>query len=194
MIERDQAFAALVEQVTEEEEVVVTGIASQTVSRLNAKHRPKDLYLRVPMGLTPATGPGVPLAHPDQKVIVIEGDGSMLMGLTSLTAVAHCQPKSLMIICMDNGVYEDGGKMSTVNVGRTDFVKTAQGLGIPLVRSLDVLGSLREAIREFLAKEECSFLHVFIGLRRGPVNAPKLRPFEMKYQFLAAIKGDGQEK
>jgi thiamine pyrophosphate-dependent acetolactate synthase large subunit-like protein len=192
MIEREQAFNALAEQITDE--LVVTGIASQMASWYKAKHRPENLYLRGPMGLSLAVGLGVALAHPERKVVVIEGDGSVLMGLTSLVAVAHCQPKNLMIVCMDNGIYEEGGKGATVNAGRTDFVKTVQGVGIMLARTASDLSGLREAIKECLTKAECSFLHVRIGPRVGPIHPTKLRSFEMKYQFLNALKGINQSK
>ena len=187
MIEREEAFNALAETITDE--LVVTGIASQMASWYKAKHRPENLYLRGPMALSLAVGLGVALAHPDRKVVVIEGDGSVLMGLTSLIAVAHSQPKNLMILCMDNGIYEEGGKGATVNAGRTDYVKTVQGLGIQAARSASDLSELKAAIKEYLGKDECSFLHVNIGHRVGPVPPAKLKPFEMKYQFWQALKG-----
>jgi sulfopyruvate decarboxylase subunit beta len=74
MIERIQAFSAIAEYITDE--LVVTGIASQTASWFQVKDRPENLYLRGPMGLAPALGLGVALAHPERKVVVIEGDGS----------------------------------------------------------------------------------------------------------------------
>ena len=75
MIERDKAFAILAEQISDE--IVVTGVGSQTASWLAARPRPLNLYLRGPMGLAPAVGLGVALAHPDRKVVVIEGDGGL---------------------------------------------------------------------------------------------------------------------
>lgn len=186
MIERLQAFSAIAETITDE--LVVTGIASQTASWFHVKDRPENLYLRGPMGLAPALGLGVALAHPERKVVVIEGDGSLLMGLSSLVAVAERRPENYMLICMDNGTYEAGGKGPTVNAGRTDFVKTAQGLGITLARSVDDLKALKRIAKELLDTRECSFLHVHVGPRKGAFNPPKLRPFEMKNQFLSALK------
>jgi thiamine pyrophosphate-dependent acetolactate synthase large subunit-like protein len=186
MIERDQAYRAIVEHITDQ--LVVTGIGSQTASLYKAKDRPENLYLRGPMGLAPAVGLGVALAHPERKVVAIEGDGSLLMALSSLAAVAHNRPKNFMLICMDNGAYEAGGKGPTVNVGRTDFVKTAQGLGIALAESVEDLEALKQATKRLLDSQECSFLHVRIGARKGPFNPPKLRPFEMKHQFLSALR------
>lgn len=186
MIEREDAFAALAEGITDE--LVVTGIGSQTASWFQAKHRPENLYLRGPMGLAPAVGLGVALAHPERKVVAIEGDGSLLMGLSSLVAVAHSKPENFMLICMDNGIYEAGGKGPTVNAGRTDFIKTAKSVGIQFAKSVDDLNSLKISVKELLETRKCSFLHVRIAPRKGPFKPPKLRSFEMKYLFLSALK------
>ncbi len=190
MIEREHAFSAVAEYITDE--LVVTGIASQTASWFQAKHRPENLYLRGPMGLAPAVGLGVALAHPERKVVAIEGDGSLLMALSSLATVAHSRPKNFVLICMDNGTYEGGGEGPTVNAGRTDFVNMVQGLGIGLASSVDNLEALKVRVKALLGTWECAFLHVCIAPRRGPFKPPMLRPFEMKYQFLRALKKDAR--
>jgi sulfopyruvate decarboxylase subunit beta len=186
MIERDQAFAILAEQISDE--VVVTGVGSQTSSWLATRPRPLNLYLRGPMGLAPAVGLGVALAHPNRKVVVIEGDGGLLMGLTSLASVAHCQPSNLFLICMDNGIYEAGGMGATVNAGRTDFVRIVRGLGIERAISAGDSEALKKALKEFLAADACAFLHVPIGLSKGKPIPATFRPPEVKYQFQAALK------
>ena len=189
MIDREQAFKTLSEIINDE--LVVTGIGTQTLSWFQVKHRPENLYLLGPMGLAPAVGLGVALAHPETKVVVIEGDGSLLMALSSLVAIAHSQPKNFMLICMDNGIYESGGKGPTINTGTTDFVKTAQGIGIPLTKTVDDQRALEVAIKELLQKWECSFLHVKVAPLKAPIKPPKLKPFEIKYQFLDAMKRFG---
>ena len=95
MIERDQAYGTIAEYLTDQ--LIVTGIGSQTASLYQAKDRPENLYLRGPMGLAPAVGLGVALAHPERKVVAIEGDGSLLMALSSLAAVAHNRPKNFVL-------------------------------------------------------------------------------------------------
>ena len=186
MIERDKAFAILAEQISDE--IVVTGVGSQTASWLAARPRPLNLYLRGPMGLAPAVGLGVALAHPDRKVVVIEGDGGLLMGLTGLASVAHRQPPNLILICMDNGIYEAGGMGATVNAGRTDFVRIVQGLGIGWAISDDDGDTLKKTIKRFLAADACAFLHIPIGLSKGKPMRAMFQPAEIKYQFQAALK------
>jgi sulfopyruvate decarboxylase subunit beta len=140
------------------------------------------------MGLAPSVGLGVALAHPERKVVVIEGDGSIMMGLSSFATIAHNQPENLMIICMDNQIYEAGGRNPTPNAGRTDFVKTMQGLGISPARSVDSPDDLKRTANELLSHKGCSFLHVLIGERKGPLHQPKLKSYEMKHRFMSLFK------
>jgi thiamine pyrophosphate-dependent acetolactate synthase large subunit-like protein len=188
MIEREQAFAILAQQITDE--IVVTGVGSQTASWLKARPRPRNLYLRGPMGLAPAVGLGVALAHPDRKVVVLEGDGGLLMGLTSLAAIAQCRPANLILICMDNGIYEAGGQGPTVNAGRTNFIEIARGLGIERAIAAGDSESFPGVLRELLTVDRCAFLHVPIGLCREKPAPAHFQPTEIKYRFQAALKGE----
>jgi thiamine pyrophosphate-dependent acetolactate synthase large subunit-like protein len=185
MIEREYAFTRLAEAIRDQ--IVVAAIANQTASWYQAKHRPLNLYLRGPMGLAVSVGLGVALAHPQKEVVVIEGDGGLLMGLTALAAVTHRQPKNFKLICMDNGTYEAGGKGPTVSAGKVDFVQTVQGMGLHRSTTVSQAADFSTAIAEWLDCGECAFLHVCIGRRSGPMNAPKMKPFEMKYQFMSAL-------
>jgi sulfopyruvate decarboxylase subunit beta len=186
MIERDEAFAILAQEVTDQ--IVVTGVGSQTTSWMEVKPRPLNLYLRGPMGLSAAVGLGVALAHPDRKVVVLEGDGSLLMGITALTAIAQCKPPNLLLVCLDNGVYEAGGCGRTAAAGRTDFVKVVQGLGIERASLVTEGGALRSAFREGLLAEGPAYLHVSIGLRKRPLPAMTVRPPEIKFLFQEALR------
>ena len=186
MIDRDRAFGTLGDIVTDE--LVVTGIGSQTAFWFESKHRPENLYLRGPMGLAPAVGLGVALAHPARQVIAIEGDGSIMMALSSLAAVAHTRPDNFILICVDNGTYEAAGKGPTVNSANTDFVALVKGIGITDAVSVESEDALRNTLERMLAARKCAFLHVPMGVRKEAFKPPKLRPYEKKYQFLSALK------
>lgn len=186
MIDRDDAFAILAGRITDE--IVVTGVGSQTASWLEARPRPLNLYLRGPMGLATAVGLGVALAHPDRRVVVLEGDGGMLMGLTSLASVAQCHPRNLIVVCLDNGVYESGGQGTTANAGRTDFVAVARGMGIERTEEAGDSGSLDRLLGELLGAGQCAFLHVPIGRRKRSLPPAHFRPTEVKFGFQAALR------
>jgi thiamine pyrophosphate-dependent acetolactate synthase large subunit-like protein len=185
LIERAEAFAILADEITDQ--IVVTGVGSQTNSWMQAKPRPLNLYLRGPMGLSAAVGLGVALAHPDRKVVVLEGDGSLLMGITALSAIAGSRPANLLLVCLDNGVYEAVGSGPTASAGKTDFVRTVQGLGIERAELVTDADALRSSLRECLAAEGPSYLHVSIGRLKDGREPPPLRPAEVKFRFQAAL-------
>jgi len=185
MIERAEAFAVLAQEITDQ--IVVTGVGSQTNSWMQVKPRPLNLYLRGPMGLSAAVGLGVALAHPDRKVVVLEGDGSLLMGITALSAIAGRRPPNLLLVCLDNGVYEAGGCGRTAGAGQTDFVRAVQGLGIDRASLVTESRTLRSSFREHLSADGPAYLHVSIGLRKDNLEPPPLRPAELKFRFQAAL-------
>jgi thiamine pyrophosphate-dependent acetolactate synthase large subunit-like protein len=95
-------------------------------------------YMPSAMGQAPALGLGLALSQPERRVIVINGDGSMLMNLGSLATIA-AHPANLCMLIMDNGIYEVTGGQATAGHGRTDFAGLARASGIPRVYAFDTL-------------------------------------------------------
>src|SRR5438132_12513413 len=77
-------------------------------------------YMPSAMGHGPGLGLGLALAHPERGVIVINGDGSMLMNLGSLVTLAN-HPANIFLVIMDNALYEVTGGQATAGTGHTDF-------------------------------------------------------------------------
>src|SRR5918911_681043 len=86
-------------------------------------------YLPSSMGQGPALGLGLALAQPGRGVIVVNGDGSMLMNLGCLVTLAN-HPADVYLLIMDNGLYEVTGGQPTAGAGHTDFAALARGAGI----------------------------------------------------------------
>jgi len=101
------------------------------------------------MGQGPALGLGLALAQPGRGVIVLNGDGCMLMNLGSLVTLA-AHPASLFLVILDNGLYEVTGGQSTAGAGRVDFAGLARAAGIPRVYSYDSLDAWRAGAAECL--------------------------------------------
>jgi thiamine pyrophosphate-dependent acetolactate synthase large subunit-like protein len=120
---------AAVRNAREEDDVVVTTMSSAKVWMDQAPPHPLDLVF-VPscMGHATSYGLGIALAQPQRRVIVCNGDGSMLMSLGSLVSIAAAAPPNLTVIIMDNGVYEVTGGQPIPH--RPDFVALARGSGI----------------------------------------------------------------
>jgi thiamine pyrophosphate-dependent acetolactate synthase large subunit-like protein len=93
-------------------------------------------YMPSAMGQGPALGLGLALAHPERGVIVINGDGSMLMNLGSLVTLAN-HPANVYVLVMDNGIYEVTGGQPTAGTGHTDFAGLARAAGFRRVYTFD---------------------------------------------------------
>src|SRR3954470_4503232 len=110
-----------------EEDVVIT---TMTPARdwMTLSQNPRDLVL-VPsaMGHATSMGLGLALAQPERRVIVCNGDGSMLMNLGSLVSIAAARATNLVVLVFDNGVYEVTGAQPIPSPGAIDFVTIARG-------------------------------------------------------------------
>src|SRR5258708_35952524 len=96
------------------DEAVIGGIGYTNFDLWAAGRRPQNFYMLGSMGLAVPIGLGVALAQPGRKVIVLEGDGSILMQLGSLATVAARAQKNLTVVIMDNGAYQITGGQSTL--------------------------------------------------------------------------------
>jgi thiamine pyrophosphate-dependent acetolactate synthase large subunit-like protein len=107
-------------------------------------------YLPSTMGQGPALALGLALACPGQGVIVVNGDGSMLMNLGCLVTLAE-QPADVYVLILDNGLYEVTGGQPTAGSGRVDFAALARAAGIVRVYSCDSLGAWRAMAAQALS-------------------------------------------
>ena len=101
-------------------------------------------YIPSAMGHGPDLGLGLALAQPGRRVIVVNGDGCMLMNLGVLVTLAQYDVP-LYLIILENGLYEVTGGQVLAGAGRTDFVQLARGAGIARVYSFDTLASWQAA-------------------------------------------------
>ncbi len=112
--------------------------------------RPLDFaYIPSTMGQAPALGLGIALAQPERGVVVVNGDGCMLMNLGCLVTIAN-YPANLYLLIIDNGQYEITGGQPTAGVGHTDFAGLASDCGIPRVYSFDDIQTWRAGAAEAL--------------------------------------------
>jgi thiamine pyrophosphate-dependent acetolactate synthase large subunit-like protein len=106
-------------------------------------------YIPSAMSQAPALGLGLALAQPERGVLVLNGDGCMLMSLGSLVTLAH-NPANLYLLILDNGLYEVTGGQPTAGAGRTDFAGLARAAGIPRVYCFDNAKDWRAGAAEAL--------------------------------------------
>lgn len=111
------------------EEAVIGGIGNTNFDLWAAGHRPQNFYMLGSMGLAFPIALGVALAQPTRRVVALEGDGSLLMQLGSLSTIATLAPENLTLIVMDNGIYQITGGQPTPGAA-ADIVAIAAGSGL----------------------------------------------------------------
>ena len=112
------------------DEAVIGGIGNTNFDLWAAGHRPQNFYMLGSMGLAFPIALGVALAQPDRRVFALEGDGSLLMQLGALSTIAALKPKNLIMIVMDNGIYQITGSQPTPAASHTDIVAVALASGL----------------------------------------------------------------
>lgn len=139
-LSRAEALAIIAAVFPTEPAVVTLGA---TVRELIATvgRRDNDFYVLDSMGLPVAIGLGIALGRPEnpEKVVVIEGDGGLLMGFATLPTVGLLKPTNLVILVLDNGTYASTGGQPTAAT-TTDFVAVAEGCGIRGIHAEDEAG------------------------------------------------------
>jgi sulfopyruvate decarboxylase subunit beta len=141
------------------------------------------------LGLASSIGLGIALGLPNRKVIVLDGDGSLLMNLCGLPTAAWAAPKNLIHVVFDNGVYESSGSSATATAGRTDLVAVAKAAGFPRALWTNDVEGFARAIAEALAGNELTFIGAKVehGIIPG-IPSPTTDDTENKYRFMRHIE------
>jgi thiamine pyrophosphate-dependent acetolactate synthase large subunit-like protein len=122
--------------------IVVGGLGASTYDIAAAGDHDRNFYLWGAMGGAVMIGLGVALAQPKLPVVVITGDGEMLMGIGSLATVGLQQPKNLTIIVLDNEVYGETGGQASHTGTNTDLVAVAKACGIADARAMATMAEI----------------------------------------------------
>jgi thiamine pyrophosphate-dependent acetolactate synthase large subunit-like protein len=123
--------------------LVVAGLGASTYDLAAAGDNPRNLYLWGAMGGAVMMGLGLALAQPDTPVVVVTGDGEMLMGMGSLATVGLQKPGNLSILVLDNEAYgETGGQVSHTSAA-ADLVGVARACGIADSKAVSTLAEIK---------------------------------------------------
>jgi thiamine pyrophosphate-dependent acetolactate synthase large subunit-like protein len=144
-----------------DDQIVITTMGSAREWPKLADH-PLDLhYVPSTMGGGPALGLGLALAQPRREVLVISGDGSLLMSLGSLTTIVASGAANLSVVLIDNGVYEvTGGQKTAAAESRTDFAGIARAAGFPSVNQFSDLASWRHSAAQIMDRQGPRFIQL----------------------------------
>jgi thiamine pyrophosphate-dependent acetolactate synthase large subunit-like protein len=146
-------------------------------------------YIPSAMGQAPSLGLGMALARPDRGVIVVNGDGCMLMNLGSLVTISN-HPANLYLLVMDNGIYEVTGGQPTAGAGHTDFAAMAKAAGIKRVYSFNMAEAWRFRAPEALSGPGPVVIWLKVEAKLGQKTPPAPRPLAEQIIRLREVLGN----
>lgn len=173
-----------------DEQIVITNQSSArlwprlTSHRLDFNYNPSTMSGAVPFAL------GLAIAQPDREVIVLSGDGSLLMSLGCLVTVVASAVANLSVVLLDNSVYEvTGGQKTPASESDIDYAGFARAAGFPNVSHSRDLAEFTSRAREVLAARGPRFLWLEVGTTPRDVFQDKHAPItERLTAFQAAIR------
>ncbi len=184
-IDRRSAVARLLKD--RRDLLVVAGLGAPAWDVAAAGDHDLDFPLWGAMGGAAMAGLGLALAQPARRVLVITGDGEMLMGLGSLATIAVQAPPNLAIVVIDNERYGETGMQTTHTAHGADLAAIAKGCGFPTVATIRTPDQLDEATA--LAREAPG--PVFVDIKVAPDAHPLVLPprdgVELKSRFRKAL-------
>jgi len=130
------------------------------------------------MGGASCLGLGLALARPDRRVLVLDGDGSLLMQLGSLATIAGAGPRNLVHFLFKNGVYHTSGAQGIPGGLSVDFVTMAKGAGYRVAFAVRDIGDFTRRLPDILKMEGPVFVELHTGLaEQTPMTARGGAPF-----------------
>jgi len=183
LLRRIDAIRILMEYVRDE--IVVCNLGFPSRELYYIKDRPENFYMLGSMGLCSSIGLGLALSL-DKKVIVIEGDGSLLMNLGTLSTVGYTRPDNLILYIIDNSVYGSTGNQKT-HTESTDLCGIAKACGIDAVE-VSQEENLRRVIEETLNDNKTKVIVVKVEPYNEKVGNIPLHPMYIKFRFMESIE------
>ena len=170
--------------------LVVSGLGSTTYDCAAAGDHPLNFYLWGAMGGAAMIGLGLALAQPKKRVLVVTGDGEMLMGLGSLATIATRRPDNLAIAVIDNERYGETGMQETHTAAGIDLAGMARAAGFVAATTVTRQDQLDAAIK-LLRRQPGPVLAVIkVDAARDPFVLPARDGALLKHRFRAALLGE----
>ncbi|HZT50618.1 MAG TPA: thiamine pyrophosphate-dependent enzyme [Stellaceae bacterium] len=151
MLRRDQCFRILARHVTDE--IVVPVYQAAQEWRVAKPDHALTFYSIGAMGQASSCALGLALGRPDKRVIVLDGDGSLLMNLGSLVSIANQRPKNLLHFVCENGAYEANGGHPIPGRDRVSFAGFARAAGYPKALEISALADFEAKIAGLLKED-----------------------------------------
>ncbi|MBM3545466.1 MAG: aldehyde dehydrogenase [Alphaproteobacteria bacterium] len=167
--------------------LVVSGLGSPTYDVAAAGDDDRNFYLWGAMGSAAPIGLGLAIAQPERRVLVITGDGELLMGLGGLASIAAQRPTNLVIVVLDNERYGETGMQKSHTAHGTDLAAVAQGCGFSRAATVHDESELDRTIRDIRAGEGPMLVAIKVTAGEAGRVLPSRDGVEIKNRFRRAI-------
>ncbi len=167
--------------------LVVTSLGNASYLWAALHHAPENFYLEDAMGLALPLALGLAIAQPKRPVIVVEGDGALLMHMGALVTVGAINPANLTVLLIQNGVHAASGGQALTNPG-LDLAQLARASGIARADNIAKPEALAAKIRASTARDSAECLVLVTEPDLDVVRPPApLEPVLTKHRFMTAI-------
>jgi thiamine pyrophosphate-dependent acetolactate synthase large subunit-like protein len=167
--------------------LVVTGLGSPSYDVMAAGDHDNNYYLWAAMGSAAMVGLGLATAKPDHSVLVITGDGEMLMGMGGLATIATRKPANLTIAILDNGHFgETGMQVSHAGLG-VNLDRVAQACGFGWTREIRDMAGVDDLRTRLSSRDGVKLATIKVKAENPPRVLPPRDGVYVKNRFRAAL-------
>ena len=185
-LDRRKVVTALLKQ--RGDALVVAGLGAPCFDVMACGDNPLNFYTWGAMGGTAMIGLGLALAQPKRRVLVITGDGDMLMAMGSFATIGAKQPKNLVIIVMDNEHYGETGMQQTHTQLGTEFAGVARATGFRAAETIYTEAQFKAWLPRIIKQPGPIFAGVKVAIDRGEFILPPRDGAELKLRFQQALR------
>ncbi len=181
-----KAITIITELLQDQLVVCANGLISRETFTI--RDRVENFYMIGSMGLASSIGLGVALNKPSRKVVILDGDGNLLMNLGSLPMTGSLQPKNLLHIVLDNEVYASTGKQPTIS-NVIELEEVAKSSRFAYVKKVTTSEELKDEVIYTLRNDGPSFLLVKISDSDEKIEIGRVThsPEQIRERFMSAI-------
>jgi sulfopyruvate decarboxylase subunit beta len=180
-MQRIEALRAIYPEL--ERAVVVTIMGAVAAELQSLGHRSNFFYLQHAMGLASSIGLGIALTRPELPVVVLDGDGSLLMNLGTLTTLARYRPRNLVHVVFDNESLLSVGGFPTATSTGTDLAAVAAAAGVPRTATVGTVEGFAGAFRAAQAARDLATIVAKVEATGPAVYVTDLGLLENRFQF-----------
>jgi len=180
-------YYRVLEQILPPGTLVVTALGNASYLWAAMHHTPANFYIEDAMGLALPLALGLAIAQPTRRVVVVEGDGAILMHMGALATLGAVAPSNLTVLLIQNGVHAASGGQPLTNAS-LDLAQLARSAGVGHAAKVETVENFAKALHSAFAADALQVIVLATEPDPNVVKPPvTLDPVLTKHRFMAAI-------